>query len=384
MSNSALDDTVPALFVGLMSGTSVDSIDAAIVECTPNSTTLIATREHPISSETRSRIVTLSQKGDDEIENMGRLDRELGKLFAEATLELLHASKTPINTITAIGSHGQTIRHRPPSAAKNGEECFTLQIGDPNTIAECTGITTVADFRRRDVAAGGEGAPLAPAFHRAAFASAGVNRAIINIGGIANASILQGEELAMGFDTGPGNTLLDQWIAEHQGTRYDAGGDWAAEGEVSARLMESMLCHPFLSQSGPRSTGKEAFNLDWLKDRQSSLPPISAQNTQATVAEFTAQTIVAGLRSSGTVLDEVYICGGGAHNTDLMRRLYRLLSPIHLDTTEALGMDPDWVEAAAFGWLAQQTLKELSGNAPAVTGARGPRVLGGVFPGKTT
>lgn len=382
MSTSTVDNAVPALFVGLMSGTSMDSIDAAIVECTPSSTTLIATREHPISSATRLRIATLSQSGHDEIENMGRLDRELGKLFAEATLELLKVSGTPANKITAIGSHGQTIRHRPPSAAKIGEECFTLQIGDPNTIAECTGITTVADFRRRDMAAGGEGAPLAPAFHRAAFASAGVNRAIVNIGGIANATILQGEELAMGFDTGPGNTLLDQWISEHRGARYDANGDWAAEGEVSQRLLESMLCHPFLSQRGPRSTGKEAFNLDWLNSCHSSLPTINAQNTQATLSEFTAQSIVSGLRSSAISLDEVYVCGGGAHNTDLMRRLYRLLSPIHLSTTETIGMDPDWVEAAAFAWLAQQTLKDLAGNAPAVTGASGPRILGGIFPGK--
>ncbi|MFK8047426.1 MAG: anhydro-N-acetylmuramic acid kinase [Halioglobus sp.] len=382
MSIGTSGHTVPALFVGLMSGTSIDSIDAAIVECAPNSTTIIATREHPISQSTRSRIANLSRHGDDEIEHMGRLDRELGKLFAEATLELLRANNTPANAITAIGSHGQTIRHRPPSAAKNGEECFTLQIGDPNTIAECTGITTVADFRRRDVAAGGEGAPLAPAFHRAVFASAGANRAIVNIGGIANASILQGEELTMGFDTGPGNTLLDQWILQNQGTRYDAGGDWAAEGEVSAELLQTMLSHPFLSQRGPRSTGKEAFNLDWLDGCcQTSALSVSAQNTQATLAEFTAQSIVTGLENCGIALDEVYICGGGAHNTDLMRRLYRLLNPIKLESTEAIGMDPDWVEAAAFAWLAQQSLNSLVGNAPVVTGASGPRVLGGIFPG---
>lgn len=380
--SSSSKDSAPSLYVGLMSGTSIDSIDAAIVECSENGMNLVATLEHPISDTTRNDIAAISQSGDDEIERLGRLDRELGKLFAEAVLQLLHNNNTPSSAITAIGSHGQTIRHRPPSSAASAQDCFTLQIGDPNTIAESTGITTVSDFRRRDIAAGGEGAPLAPAFHAAAFSAPNINRAIVNVGGIANASILRGRELALGFDTGPGNTLLDQWISKHTGRRYDAEGDWAAEGEVVSRLLDSMLQHPFLHKSGPRSTGKEAFNLDWLSSCLEGLPEYSPQNIQATLAELTAQSIVAGIHSSNISLDEVYVCGGGAHNTDLMRRLYRMLDPTLLATTSAIGMEPDWVEAAAFAWLARQTLEGLAGNAPVVTGASGPRILGGVYPGK--
>ncbi|MEH6582632.1 MAG: anhydro-N-acetylmuramic acid kinase [Halioglobus sp.] len=369
------------LFIGLMSGTSMDGIDSAVVECTGDDIALLATREHSLPSETRARIAAISHSGDDEIERMGRLDRELGQLFAEASEELLKASGIAAAEITAIGSHGQTIRHRPPSGADSSAHSFTLQIGDPNTIAECTGITTVADFRRRDIAAGGEGAPLAPAFHAAAFAKAGVVRAIVNIGGIANASVLDGCDLVTGFDTGPGNTLMDHWIARHRGSRYDEGGNWAAEGQVIEELQQCLLAHPYLAKTGPRSTGKEAFNLQWLDDCLTTLPAQEPQNIQATLAEFTAQSIASGLQSTGMAIQEVYICGGGAHNTDLMRRLYRTLENTTLDTTAAIGMDPDWVEAAAFAWLAKQSLAGMAGNAPVVTGAVAPRVLGGIFPG---
>jgi anhydro-N-acetylmuramic acid kinase len=248
-----------------------------------------------------------------------------------------------------------------------------VQIGDPNTIAECTGITTVADFRRRDIAAGGEGAPLAPAFHAATFGRAGSNRAIVNIGGIANVSLLEGTELCKGFDTGPGNTLLDHWISREHGKPYDDEGNWAAEGKVNTALLQKLLLHPYLAMSGPRSTGKEIFNLAWLDSLLTELP--------STLAEFTAESIIHGLKENGLTLNEVYVCGGGAHNTDLMRRLYQKLGDTTLDTTMAIGMNPDCVEAAAFAWLAQQTLEGLAGNAPVVTGALGPRVLGGIFPG---
>lgn len=382
MSRSSKDGSGQSLYVGLMSGTSIDCIDAAIIECTHNTTKLIATREHPIPGATRSAIAAISHSGPDEIERMGALDRELGRLFAEATIELLQESRTPGNAITAIGSHGQTIRHRPPSSATLTDECFTLQIGDPNTIAENTGITTVADFRRRDIAAGGEGAPLAPAFHADVFSAPGINRAIVNIGGIANASILRGKELVMGFDTGPGNTLLDQWAAQHTGQRYDAQGNWAAEGQIITTLLESMLQHPFLHRNGPRSTGKEAFNMAWLAGQIEELPEHSPQDIQATLAEFTAKSIVWGIHSSEIAIQEVYICGGGAHNTDLMRRLYSMLDPALLANTSAIGMEPDWVEAAAFGWLARQTIEGLAGNASVVTGAKGSRILGGIYPGK--
>ena len=368
------------LYVGLMSGTSIDAIDSAVLRCSGDNISILANREHPIPSTTRQRIAALSHSGPDEIEQMGKLDRELGLLFAEATLALLADANIPAQNITAIGSHGQTIRHRPHSAGHSRQESFTLQIGDPNTIAELTGITTVADFRRRDIAAGGEGAPLAPAFHAAAFACEGINRAIVNIGGIANASLLAGTTLHMGFDTGPGNTLLDSWVTRHRGERYDAGGNWAAEGQVNPELLTRLMQHPYLEKSGPRSTGKEAFNLEWLESWHPTVELMDAQCVQATLAEYTAATIALGLANCELDISEVYICGGGVHNDDLMRRLYQKLAPAKLDTTAALGLDPDWVEAAAFAWLARQSLAGLPGNAPVVTGAQGPRVLGGVFP----
>ncbi|WP_116368897.1 anhydro-N-acetylmuramic acid kinase [Parahaliea mediterranea] len=369
------------LFIGLMSGTSVDGIDCALTRITPAGVELLATCEHPIADDTRRRITAISQRGDNEIERMGALDRELGELFASATLALLEQSGHRAEDIRAIGSHGQTIRHLPPSVHRPPEYGFTLQIGDPNTIAERTGITTVADFRRRDIATGGEGAPLAPAFHAAAFAAQGLSRVILNIGGIANASLLDGAGGVRGFDTGPGNTLLDHWVQRHQGRPYDRDGQWAAEGEVDSVLLAQLLAHDFLARTGPRSTGKEAFNLAWLDQQLQQLPHSpEPQAVQSTLAEFTAASIAESIAREAGPLDEVYVCGGGARNTDLMRRLYRRLSPARLDTTAALGIDPEWVEAAAFAWLAWRTLGGLAGNVPAVTGANRDVVLGGIYP----
>jgi anhydro-N-acetylmuramic acid kinase len=369
------------LYVGLMSGTSMDGIDAALVEFGSTGIRLHHTLEHPISRETRDSIAAISHSGDNEIERLGRLDRQLGALFAHAVTALLADAGVQSKDIAAIGSHGQTIRHRPTSAGTAPEHSFTLQIGDPNTIAELTGITTIADFRRRDIAAGGEGAPLAPAFHAAAFAKAGSNRAVVNIGGIANASLLQSTQLLQGFDTGPGNTLLDLWIERHQGVRYDQHGQWSAEGEICEALLDTLLAHPYLGLSGPRSTGKEAFNMVWLDACLQHHDNISPQSVQATLAQLTARTIANALASNSLALNEIYICGGGAHNTDLMRRLNRLLQPATLDSTAALGMDPDWVEAAAFAWLAMRRMTAQPGNAPVVTGASGERVLGSIYPG---
>ena len=248
-----------------MSGTSIDSVDAVLAHISHHGHELQATLEHPIPPGLRQAIADISQPGNNEIERMGVLDRQLGELFADACTALLDHAGVPASDVFVIGSHGQTIRHRPPSGGN--AIAYTLQIGDPSTIAERTGITTVADFRRRDVAAGGEGAPLAPAFHAAAFARAGVNRAVVNIGGIANVSLLVGETLLTGFDTGPGNTLLDQWVHHHRGERYDRDGAWAAEGAVDPQLLARMQQHPFLAQQGARSTGKETFHLNWLTRR---------------------------------------------------------------------------------------------------------------------
>lgn len=372
----------PSLYAGLMSGTSVDAIDCALLHCGADTVDLLATLEHPIPEEIRRQIASISQPGDNEIERLGTLDRQLGQLFADATLALLHSAGYTPEAIAAIGSHGQTIRHRPPFGQAPTQPAFTLQIGDPNTIAQATGITTVADFRRRDIAAGGEGAPLAPAFHAAAFAAPGVQRAIVNIGGIANVTLLEGTESVLGFDTGPGNTLLDHWVTRHRGTPYDRDGQWSAEGDVDTALLATLLDHEYLVRSGPRSTGKEAFNLEWLDRCIGGLGQApDPQCVQATLAEFTAECIARGIQGSVSRVEEVYICGGGARNTDLMRRLYRKLQPAALDTTAALGLDPEWVEAAAFAWLAWRTMAGLAGNIPAVTGAGSEVILGGIYPG---
>ena len=362
-----------------MSGTSVDAIDCALVRCHDNKIELLATHDHAIPSDIKHRISELCHSGSDEIERVCVLDRELGLLFAEATRQLLVATKIRAEQITAIGSHGQTIRHRPPSAVSAEANSFTLQIGDPNTIAEKTGITTIADFRRRDVAAGGEGAPLAPAFHAAAFAKAGVNRAIVNIGGIANATFLEGTELHSGFDTGPGNTLLDQWAKKIRGESYDKDGRWSTTGRVNQAVLEDLLAHDYFRKTGPRSTGREEFNLSWLESRLTTLEGIAPSDLQATLLELTSTTIATAIQGSPLDISEVYICGGGCHNAHLMQRLTHQLAPAEITTTLAIGMDPDWVEAVTFAWLASRTLENLAGNCPTVTGARGPRVLGGIY-----
>lgn len=364
-----------------MSGTSVDAIDSALVRCRHDSAEILATHEHAIPAQLKQQIAEISHRGDDEIERMGILDRELGLLFAQATMHLLAAAGIQPGQIRAIGSHGQTIRHRPPSATPGGAASFTLQIGDPNTIAEVTGITTVADFRRRDIAAGGEGAPLAPAFHAAALAKSGVNRAIVNIGGIANATILRGTELQMGFDSGPGNTLLDHWIQRHKRESYDRDGAWSASGHAHPALLEQLLRHPYFQQTGPRSTGKEAFNLAWLDHNLKAFTDIAAQDVQATLIELTTVSIAQAIKNCPSDISEVYVCGGGSHNAHLMERLSAHMAPATVASTAQLNMDPDWVEAATFAWLANRTLEGLAGNARAVTGAAGPRILGGIYRG---
>jgi len=367
------------LFIGLMSGTSIDAIDCALIRCRNNRIASLATHAEPLSDALRERIATISQPGSDEIERCGSLDRELGAAFAHGALNLLHAANIASSRVTAIGSHGQTIRHRPPSDDQRTGQPFTLQIGDAATIAELTGIDTVADFRSRDIAAGGEGAPLAPAFHRHAFGEPDSNRAIVNIGGISNVSLLAGDRLIAGFDTGPGNTLLDLWVREHRGAPYDHNGDWAASGNVVPSVLTALLGHPYFARTGPRSTGKEAFNGVWLDSILQSTPDQRPVDVQATLAELTATSIVAGITAGDVAVDEVYICGGGAHNAWLLQRISQHLGDdTRVASTQELGINPDWVEAITFAWLAQRTIDGLPGNEPCVTGASGTRVLGAV------
>lgn len=366
------------LYIGLMSGTSADAIDAVLVDLS-DSATLIAHHSQKLTPELRQRIHKLCTPGDDEIDQMGMLDVELGQHFSQTTIQLLQKAGVASRDIIAIGSHGQTIRHRPPSTCKHA---FTLQIGDPNTIAELTGITTVADFRRRDMAAAGQGAPLVPAFHRAIFQSDKSDRAVINIGGMANITWLPrgSADSVTGFDTGPGNVLMDEWILEHRQQAYDQNGAWAAEGTPIPALLDELLLHPFFAQQPPKSTGRESFNRAWLAATLAKLgEPIHPADVQATLLELTAKSIAQSINAVSDAHKEIYVCGGGAYNTQLMLRLSALLDNCEVASTEALGVAPEWIEAMAFAWLAQQTLQHKPGNLRAVTGARRDVILGGVY-----
>lgn len=367
-------------YVGLMSGTSMDGIDAALVGFTDSDHRVIGTYSHPFDQALRAELMELATPGHGELDQAGRLDHELGQLFADAVGKLLERCGFKSDQITAIGSHGQTVRHRP-----EGTHPFTLQLGDPNIIAQRTGITTVADFRRRDLAAGGQGAPLVPAFHAAALHRSGEDRAVVNIGGIANLTFLPGDPAisVTGYDSGPGNGLLDGWAQRHLGTPFDAEGAWGAQGKVDECLLAELLSHEYFARQAPKSTGRETFNLEWLDARlhghRSDLEP---QDVQATLVGLTAHTIAAELRRSMPRAARLIACGGGVHNRTLMRALAAALGDISLQTTADYGLDPDWVEAIAFAWLARQTLSGRPGNVPSVTGAREPVVLGGIYTGR--
>ena len=363
-------------FLGLMSGTSLDGIDAAIVDFGGSFPTIYAAHTVPFEPELRQAILSLAQgQTTHEIEALGTLDTRLGEHFAQAALDLIEHSGLPRDAIRAIGSHGQTIRHRPDL-----QYPFTLQIGDPNIIAEHTGITTVADFRRRDIAAGGQGAPLVPAFHAMCFRTPAENRAILNIGGMANLTILPADAATAvsGSDTGPGNVLLDAWISRTQGSSFDAEGAWAASGTVIPALLERLMNEPFLRGAPPKSTGRELFQLDWL-DRQLHGLTAPAADVQATLCAFTARSITDALHSWAPQTQRLLVCGGGARNLQLMNVLRAELTGITLDSTAAHGLEPEWIEAAAFAWMAQETLASRPSNIPSVTGARHPVILGGIY-----
>lgn len=374
-----------SIFVGLMSGTSLDGIDAVVVRLSEERgathVDLLASCCEPFPSDIRHEILALCSPGAIEMDRLGELDVELGRLFARVTLRAVNAAGILAGDVSAIGSHGQTIRHRPDSAKP-----FTLQIGDPNTIAELTGITTVGDFRRRDVAAGGQGAPLVPAFHAALFRSAVENRAVINIGGMANVTLLPANpaEPVRGFDTGPGNVLLDAWHQRHCGTALDRDGKWAAGGSVDEELLSLLMAETYFSLPPPKSTGRELFCMDWLDARLvAHKVQLDPQDVQATLAELTAASIADALKRWGGTVCRVYLCGGGTHNSDLRKRIAARLPSAVVDSTAVLGIAPDWVEAIAFAWLAQRTIAGQPGNLPEVTGAGTPVVLGGIYPGRT-
>lgn len=370
---------MPGYFIGLMSGTSLDGIDAVLVDFDTAPLELAATLHHTFPPALRERLLTLAEgRRALDLDDYGELDAALGEAFAETVRALLEEAGVAAGEVVAVGSHGQTVRHHP-----HGPHPFSLQIGDPARIAERTGITTVADFRRRDLAAGGQGAPLVPPFHAAVFARSGEPRAVLNIGGMANLTLLPGDDSAVtGFDTGPGNVLLDAWCQRHLGAPYDRNGEWACGGQADAGLLARLLDDPFFRQPPPKSTGRERFCLDWLDARLGALDgKPAAQDVQATLLELTARSVADALSAAAAGTTRLLVCGGGAHNLCLMEALARALPGVRVETTGAYGLPPDWVEAAAFAWLAKQTLEGHPGNLPSVTGAARPVVLGAIHPG---
>lgn len=361
-----------------MSGTSLDGIDAVIVDLHTSPIKLIASLSRPLPARLRQTLLTLTQPGDNEIEQLGLVDVEFSRFQALVVNELLQQAKLRPDQIQAIGSHGQTLRHRP-----EGSTPFSLQIGDPNTLAELTHICVAADFRRRDLAAGGQGAPLVPAFHAELFRSTETDRIIINLGGIANVTLLPQDTAldVLGYDTGPANMLLDSWIDRHQHKAYDRHGQWAASGQLNHPLLHQLLQLDYFQLTPPKSTGREQFNLDWLDQQLAQVDnQPSSVDIQATLVELTVETVAAALAKHSFNQVEIYLCGGGSHNDFLVERLRARLAPFKVGTTDALGLPADWVEACAFAWLAQRCLLRLSGNLPEVTGASGPRILGGLYP----
>lgn len=360
-------------WIGLMSGTSMDGIDAILVSFTEKGLRVHRTVSTPYPDHIRQRLAYLSQNygTPDEV---GQMDHLVGHLFADVVIALLDSSGIAADKVRAIGSHGQTIRHQPDSGTP-----FTLQIGDPTLIAERTGITTVADFRRRDMAAGGQGAPLVPAFHKAFFSREDEDRCILNLGGIANLSHLPANRHrpVTGLDTGPANALMDAWCKEQTGQTFDKDGAWAREGQLHQPLLDDMLSDVYFQRRAPKSTGTEKFNLDWVKTALSRHPDVAPEDVQRTLLELTAVTVAQQLPQQPGIT--VYACGGGAKNPELMKALQRTCSPCMVTTTADIGLDPQWVEPSAFAWLAQQALAGRPGNLPEVTGAKGKRVLGAVY-----
>jgi len=360
-------------YVGLMSGTSMDGIDAALVSFDNVGVVIQATHSQPYTEELKDELLTAIRAPlDVPLDPSGELDRRVGESFRDAALALISKSDVTLKDIVAIGSHGQTLRHQP-----DADPPFSLQIGNADIIAAGVGITTVANFRQADILAGGQGAPLVPPFHKWLFGSSDVNRVVANIGGIANITILRADGSdVLGFDTGPGNGLMDAWVRRQRALPFDDLGQWAASGKIIDSLLEDFLDDPYFKLAPPKSTGFEYFNLEWIQ--RFDTDRFAAADVQATLCALTAATIFNAIQQHAPDSREIFVCGGGARNAELMRRLDRAEVSMSVSTTLAVGLDPDWVEAVAFAWLARQTMNGQSGNLPSVTGASHEVVLGDV------
>ncbi|QKE65620.1 anhydro-N-acetylmuramic acid kinase [Aquipseudomonas campi] len=359
-------------YLGVMSGTSLDGLDIALIEQNQRPS-LLATHYIPMPTELRSELLALCAPGPDELARAAEAENRWASLAAQGIASLLAAEKLNPSDIRAIGSHGQTVRHEPARG-------FTIQIGNPALLAELTGIDVVSDFRRRDVAAGGQGAPLVPAFHEALFDDGTQRLAVLNVGGFSNLSLLGPDQPVHGFDCGPGNALMDAWIQQHHGQTFDRDGAWAASGCCNQNLLSALLGDAFFQTRGPKSTGRELFNLPWLEQHLRHLPAIAPADVQRTLLELTARSIVDSLQHAQQGTAELLVCGGGAHNGALMTRLQELLPATRVASTASRGVAPDWIEAMAFAWLAHCCLEGIPGNRPSVTGAKGLRILGAWYP----
>ena len=367
------------LYLGLMSGTSLDGIDGVLVEFIQTRQTVIAGASASMPPALRQEFLDLNRAGHNELHRAALAANALARIYAGVVDALLKQAGVFPSAVRAIGAHGQTVRHQPQAFDSTG---YTLQLNNPALLAELCGIDVIADFRSRDVAAGGQGAPLVPAFHRAVFGRPGSEVAVLNLGGMANLTVLGAadEGNVLGFDCGPGNVLLDAWCLQHQGEPFDSGGTWAASGHVDAELLNRMLTEPFFAQVPPKSTGRDLFNPPWLAAALTPSATVSAADVQATLAELTAYSCADAVQTYAPASSELLVCGGGAYNQHLMRRLQALLPTRKVSDTLLRGLPPLQVEAAAFAWLARQTVRREPGNLKKVTGALGARVLGAIYP----
>jgi len=362
------------LYIGLMSGTSADGVDA-VLAAFGDRPRLLGHRYRPFPETLHARIRALARPGDDHLDALGELDGLLAEIHAETVLDLLAGEGLPTARISALGCHGQTLRHRPGSTPP-----FSLQAGDPNRLALRTGIRTVADFRRKDIAAGGQGAPLVPPFHAYCFRTPREDRAVLNLGGIANLTLLPADpgRTISGFDTGPANTLLDAWCRRHRHTPYDPGGAWGAAGRIRHELLDAWVADPWFARPPPKSTGPEWFNLDWIQKR-TDLTGIPPEDVQASLAALTAVSVARALTTHFPEAQRLLVCGGGVHNAAVMAGLREALPGLEVTSTAHFGLPPSWIEAAAFAWLARERLAGRPGNLPEVTGASRPVVLGAIY-----
>jgi anhydro-N-acetylmuramic acid kinase len=370
------------LYIGLMSGTSLDGIDGVLVDLeAAGGLKVLAHRHAGFAQPLVDELLALNAVQDNELHRAALAGNALARAYADVVAALLASARVAVGDVRAIGAHGQTVRHQPQMHDGTG---YTLQLNNPALLAELTGIDVVADLRSRDLAAGGQGAPLVPAFHRAVFARAGRTLGVLNLGGIANLTVLRADGSTIGFDCGPANALMDHWVHRHRGLAFDADGAWAAGGQVHAGLLAELRTEPYFGLPPPKSTGRDLFRPAWLRARLDAVDPqarLLPQDVHATLAELTATACAVDLQTHAPGATELIVCGGGAHNKHLMSRLAALLPKVAVVASSERGLPADQVEACAFAWLARRFVRREPGNLATVTGARGPRILGALYPG---